>query len=51
MAVTIDEMHVDTVEAQANPASEPSAGASQAQPDVRVALELLNERELRLRTD
>ena len=51
MAVTIDELQVET-QAPAAPASAPATGAAQ-QPktDLRAELERLRERELRLRAD
>jgi hypothetical protein len=50
MAVTIDEMQVDVTGAQSQPASA-AAPASQQRVDLKTGLDVLRERELRLRAD
>ena len=50
MAITIDEMQVDVDDAQSQPASA-AAPASQERTDLTTALDVLRERELRLRAD
>jgi hypothetical protein len=51
MAVTIDEMHVE-VQASPVPSSAPAAGAdSKKDVDLREAMEMLQQRKLRLRAD
>ena len=51
MAVTVDELHVET-QAPAAPPSAPSGGApKQPQLDIKAEMERLHERELRLQAD
>lgn len=51
MAVSIDEMQVDVNDAGSKPASASPSGGQGGNVDVRAALEVMLERELRLKTD
>jgi hypothetical protein len=51
MAVNIDELQVETQQAPAAPAASSRGEAPKPQPDLKCAMEVLRERDLRLRAD
>lgn len=51
MAVTIDEMQVDVKDANPQPAASSPGGQSGGNVDLRSALAIMRERELRLKAD